>query len=171
MTMVVKVMVVTRREWWSAKQRGRQQRSHWASRANVPARRGRRQQQGRGPQRGQKRVAVQVGTSKLPLKVPRQAGGTVDDLCRTISRAMHRGDETVELSCDGYKLHPTFSIDLLDTDSVDIVATFASEAAPPPVPIGASTGKVKWDNPAYPEAELPIAQISPAPVGRRSASR
>ena len=33
---------------------------------------------------------------------------------------------------------------------------------------GASTGKVKWDNPAYPEAELPIAQIEPARSGRRS---
>ena len=36
------------------------------------------------------------------------------------------------------------------------------------VPVGASTGKVKWDNPAYPEAELPIAQIEPARSGRRS---
>ena len=36
------------------------------------------------------------------------------------------------------------------------------------VPVGASTGKVKWDNPAYPEAELPIAQIAPARSGRRS---
>jgi len=34
--------------------------------------------------------------------------------------------------------------------------------------VGASTGKVKWDNPAYPEAELPIAQIEPARSGRRS---
>ena len=34
--------------------------------------------------------------------------------------------------------------------------------------VGASTGKVKWDNPAYPEAELPIAQIAPARSGRRS---
>ena len=36
------------------------------------------------------------------------------------------------------------------------------------VPVGAPTGKVKWDNPAYPEAELPIAQIEPARSGRRS---
>ena len=36
------------------------------------------------------------------------------------------------------------------------------------VPVGASTGKVKWDNPAYPEATLPIAQIEPARSGRRS---
>ena len=36
------------------------------------------------------------------------------------------------------------------------------------VPVGASTGEVKWDNPAYPEAELPIAQIAPARSGRRS---
>jgi hypothetical protein len=34
--------------------------------------------------------------------------------------------------------------------------------------VGASTGKVKWDNPAYPEATLPIAQIAPARSGRRS---
>ena len=34
-----------------------------------------------------------------------------------------------------------------------------------------ATGLVKWHNTAYPEATLPIAQISPAPVGRRSASR
>ena len=37
--------------------------------------------------------------------------------------------------------------------------------------VGAETGKVKWDNPAYPEATLPIAQIALAPTGRRSASR
>ena len=36
------------------------------------------------------------------------------------------------------------------------------------VPVGASTGKVMWDNPAYPEAELPIAQIEPARSGRGS---
>ena len=39
------------------------------------------------------------------------------------------------------------------------------------IPLGAKTGLVKWHNTAYPEATLPIAQISPAPVGRRSASR
>ena len=37
--------------------------------------------------------------------------------------------------------------------------------------VGATSGRVKWHNSAYPDVTLPIAQISPAPVGRRSASR
>ena len=39
------------------------------------------------------------------------------------------------------------------------------------IPVGATSGRVKWHNSAYPDVTLPIAQISPAPVGRRSASR
>ena len=39
------------------------------------------------------------------------------------------------------------------------------------VPVRAATARVKWHNSAYPDVTLPIAQISPAPVGRRSASR
>jgi hypothetical protein len=39
------------------------------------------------------------------------------------------------------------------------------------VPVRAATARIKWRNTAYPVATLPIAQISPAPVGRRSASR
>ena len=34
--------------------------------------------------------------------------------------------------------------------------------------VGATSGRVKWHNSAYPDVTLPIAQISPAPVGRRS---
>ena len=111
-----------------------------------------------------------MGTSELPLMLPRQPGCTVDDLCRTISRAMHRGDETVELSCDGYKLHPTFSIDLLDTDSVDIVATFASEAAPPPAaapvaaPPPAAEAPPRAPPPPLPPAVPPVRELEEAPA-------
>ena len=115
------------------------------------------------------RVRVQVGTSELPLMLPRQPGCTVDDLCRTISRAMHRGDERVVLSCNGYDLHPTFSIDLLDTDNVDdIVATFASEAAPPAaVPVAAPPPAVQAPPRAPPPppspAVPPVRELEEAP--------
>ena len=36
------------------------------------------------------------------------------------------------------------------------------------IPVGATSGRVKWHNSAYPDVTLPIAQITPAPTGRRS---